>query len=68
MFGKYSKVIYGTAAAAGSLGVVYLVTRDSGKVVKPFPQFKSTQSLIAKHLTLDKWNKLSDIKTETSGG
>lgn len=67
MFGKYSKVVYGTAAAAGTLGLVYLVGRDTSPPVKPFPDIKSKHSLVAKHVTLDKWTKLSNIKTETSG-
>ncbi len=31
-----------------------------------FPNIKSTHSLVAKHVTEDKWNKLADIKTKTS--
>ena len=33
----------------------------------PFPEIKSTHSLVAKHVTEEKWNKLGDHKTATSG-
>lgn len=33
----------------------------------PFPQIKSTHSLVAKHVTPEKWAKLGGIKTKTSG-
>ena len=33
----------------------------------PFPEIKSTHSLVAKHVTEELWNKLGDHKTETSG-
>ena len=33
----------------------------------PFPTIKSTHSLVAKHVTKDKWDKLSGKKTKTSG-
>merc|ERR1711970_239339 len=32
-----------------------------------FPNIKSTHSLVAKHVTKDKWDKLCKIKTKTSG-
>jgi len=32
-----------------------------------FPEIKSTKSLVAKHLTPEKWETLKDIKTKTSG-
>ena len=34
---------------------------------QPFPYIRSTHSLVAKHLTPEKWEKLSNIKTKTSG-
>lgn len=34
---------------------------------QPFPDIKSKHSLVAKHVTEEKWNKLSDIVTKTSG-
>ncbi len=33
----------------------------------PFPYIKSTHSLVAKHVTPEKWDKLGGIKTKTSG-
>jgi len=33
----------------------------------PFPNIKSTHSLVAKHVTKDVWEKLKNIKTKTSG-
>ena len=32
-----------------------------------FPTIKSTHSLVAKHVTKVKWDKLNNIKTKTSG-
>ena len=32
-----------------------------------FPEIKSTHSLVAKHVTKEKWDKLKDIKTATAG-
>jgi len=32
-----------------------------------FPEIKSTHSLTAKHVTKEKWDKLSGIVTKTSG-
>ena len=32
-----------------------------------FPNIRSTHSLVAKHVTREKWDKLKDIKTKTSG-
>jgi len=33
----------------------------------PFPTIQSTHSLVAKHVTKEKWEKLGGIKTETTG-
>merc|ERR1712076_279972 len=33
----------------------------------PFPEIKSSHSLVAKHVTPEKWAKLGGIKTKTSG-
>lgn len=63
MFGKYTKVVLGTAAA-GAIGV-YLAT--SGGSSKPFPNIQSKHSLVAKHVSEDKYKKLCNIKTKTSG-
>merc|ERR1711933_117050 len=32
-----------------------------------FPEIKSTHSLVAKHVTKEKWDKLKDIQTKTCG-
>ena len=32
-----------------------------------FPVIKSVHSLVAKHVTKEKWDKLNNIKTKTSG-
>jgi protein-arginine kinase len=34
---------------------------------EPFPEIKSTQSLVAKYVTKPLWDKLSSVKTATSG-
>merc|ERR1711897_108024 len=33
----------------------------------PFPNIQSKHSLVAKHVTKDKWEKLKNVKTKTSG-
>merc|ERR1712076_311699 len=37
------------------------------KTMAPFPEIKSKHSLVAKHVTKEKWDKLSGIVTKTSG-
>merc|ERR1711926_44906 len=37
------------------------------KTMAPFPEIKSTHSLTAKHVTAEKWAKLGDHVTKTSG-
>merc|ERR1712155_208802 len=32
-----------------------------------FPEIKSTHSLVAKHVTKERWDKLKDITTKTAG-
>ena len=32
-----------------------------------FPVIKSTKSLVAKHVTKERWDKVKDIKTKTAG-
>jgi len=34
---------------------------------EPFPEIKSTHSLVAKYVTKPLWDKLSSVKTKTSG-
>merc|ERR1712242_658075 len=38
-----------------------------GQTMAPFPDIKSKHSLVAKHVTADKWAKLGDHVTKTSG-
>merc|ERR1712045_916967 len=37
------------------------------KMAAPFPEIKSTHSLVAKHVTPEIWEKLAEHKTATSG-
>merc|ERR1712018_446820 len=37
------------------------------ETMAPFPEIKSKHSLVAKHVTEDKWNKLNEIVSKTSG-
>ena len=37
------------------------------QTVEPFPEIKSTHSLVAKHVTKEKWDRLAEHKTVTSG-
>merc|ERR1712080_635236 len=43
--------------------LIYSISRD----MAPFPEIKSKHSLVAKHVTKEKWDKLSGIVTKTSG-
>merc|ERR1712026_76475 len=36
------------------------------KTMAPFPEIKSKHSLVAKHVTEEKWNKLNEIVSKTS--
>jgi len=36
-------------------------------IAYPFPEIKSKHSLVAKHVTKEKWERLCNIKTKTSG-
>merc|ERR1712217_764901 len=38
-----------------------------GAAAPPFPLIKSTHSLVAKHVTPEKWSKLGGLSTKTSG-
>jgi len=38
-----------------------------GEAAPPFPNIQSTHSLVAKHVTPEKWAKLAGIQTKTSG-
>merc|ERR1712165_463592 len=45
------------------LPYIYSISRD----MAPFPEIKSKHPLVAKHVTEEKWNKLGDHVTKTSG-
>merc|ERR1712001_41201 len=40
---------------------------QDGSDAPPFPTIQSTHSLVAKHVTPEKWAKLGGLKTKTSG-
>merc|ERR1719374_333386 len=46
---------------------LYIYYRSTRKKMAPFPEIKSKDSLVAKHVTEELWNKLNEHKTETSG-
>lgn len=54
--------------AGGALGgsVTWLTTRNLVEA-SSFPDIKSKHSLVAKHVTKEKWDKLCNIQTKTSG-
>ena len=54
-------------AVVGAVGSGIWRSSGSGNAAQPFPDIKSKHSLVAKHVTPEKWNKLSNIKTKTSG-
>merc|ERR1711997_1196906 len=45
----------------------HLVSTFVKRMAEPFPEIKSTHSLVAKHVTKEKWDKLCEHKTATSG-
>merc|ERR1712203_530512 len=60
-----------TSACNRSLNIcpdlVFTVLNICEKMAAPFPEIKSTHSLVAKHVTKEKWEKLAEHKTATSG-
>merc|ERR1712203_1081388 len=60
-----------TSACNRSLNIcpdlVFTVLNICEKMAEPFPEIKSTHSLVAKHVTKEKWEKLAEHKTATSG-
>jgi len=64
------KLVGGAVGVAGLVGIYniknsYLFAGTAEQ--KPFPEIRSKQSLVLKHLTQEKWDKLSGIETKTSG-
>merc|ERR1711997_1100744 len=45
----------------------HLVSTFVKRMAEPFPEIKSKKSLVAKHVTKEKWDKLCEHKTATSG-
>merc|ERR1712037_794109 len=71
-FGKFNSACatLGTVAAT----IIYFKMSGGSKKVDaegagapPFPLIKSTHSLVAKHVTPEKWSKLGGLATKTSG-
>merc|ERR1712203_1322485 len=60
-----------TSACNRSLNIcpdlVFTVLNICEKMAEPFPEIKSTHILVAKHVTKEKWEKLAEHKTATSG-
>lgn len=61
-----------TLATLGTIASIYLYKKmtSSSKLQAashPFPYIRSTKSLVAKHLTPEKWERLGGITTKTSG-
>merc|ERR1712110_892236 len=57
---------YGSYKFATRKKVEQALNADGG-AAPPFPEIKSTHSLVAKHVTPEKWAKLGGLKTQTSG-
>jgi len=56
-----------TLGSLATLALYYKFKGGSKKSTPPFPHIKSTHSLVAKHVTPEKWAKLGGLKTKTSG-
>lgn len=56
-----------TLTGVGAIAVYFKFFSGSKPTAPPFPVIKSTHSLVAKHVTPDKWNRLGGIQTKTSG-
>jgi len=63
-------------ATLGTVATIYVCNNLGGKPPKveaeggeapPFPHIKSAHSLVAKHVTPEKWAELGGLKTKTSG-
>jgi len=56
-----------TLGTTAAVVLYFKMTGGKGSKAPPFPHIKSTHSLVAKHVTPDKWAKLGGLKTKTSG-
>merc|ERR1712038_1213873 len=57
-------------ATLGSIATFIMYKKMAGSNksdAPPFPNIQSTHSLVAKHVTEEKWKKLGGLKTATSG-
>merc|ERR1711887_104308 len=57
----------GVAALLLTCPLLQLKTQPVNMPAEAFPEIKSTHSLVAKHVSKEKWDKLADHKTATSG-
>merc|ERR1712179_474250 len=57
----------GVAALLLTCPLLHLKTQPVNMPAEAFPEIKSTHGLVAKHVTKEKWDKLADHKTATSG-
>jgi len=55
------------ACVTGGIGVLSYTSLAGSADQKPFPNIRSTHSLVAKHVTKEKWEKLGGITTKTAG-
>jgi len=62
-----SIIMYKKLSSSSKVVAQSLPDGHSAKPAAPFPHIRSTKSLVAKHLTPEKWEQLSGIKTKTSG-
>jgi len=56
-----------TLGGLAAVGIYFKMRGGSKSAAPPFPYIKSTHSLVAKHVTPEKWAKLGGLKTKTSG-
>merc|ERR1712170_341861 len=65
MIGKRNWAI-ATLTTTGALAY-YFINKPKKAAAPPFPNIQSKHSLVAKHVTPEKWAKLGGIETKTSG-
>jgi len=71
-FGKKNSAI-ATLGSVAAIAIYFKMSGGNKKVdaegaaAPPFPLIRSTHSLVAKHVTPEKWSKLGGLSTKTSG-
>merc|ERR1712012_530700 len=70
--GRRNSAVATIGVVAGFFAYKKMTSGSSSKVhaegsAPPFPHIRSTHSLVAKHVTPEKWAKLGGLKTKTSG-